>query len=516
MAQSSEEVLSARLQSLVSLEAEQALLGGLLANNESFHRVDVIIEARHFAEPLHGQIYQAIGVRVRQGENASCLTLRHQFEYDPALKGNSGWKYLVKLENATISILALPDYAATIRDLWRRRELLKTAEAASAIAASAEGSAELAWAQLRDDGFSIWQADFSDQALAEILIEPRPTLDWLVENMIPMGEVTLLTGDGGIGKSYLALQLMMAVASGTTWLDLGVTKGSAYGLFCEDPKKVIHARALAIVERFGLQAADFNQLRVADRATEDTELFGALLGRHPLDVDWTSLWHRFCARMRKIRPTVLVIDTVADVFGGDENRRSQVRHFIRGFKHLALELGSAIVLAAHPSVEGMKSGSGISGSTAWRGSVRSHLYFGLPDNDDAKLGDKDRRVLRAKKANYSRLAEELSLQWDRGAFVRYAGGSITSAKSNERLALRNLIIEMVAEGEARDLCYSASPRAEDRYIVRILSAAHPEHSSKAIRHALDELLAEGVLLESERQRGRRGGLLVKTKSKPIA
>lgn len=509
-----EDLLASRLRSLTNHEAEQALLGGLFANNSWLDRVDQIIEPQHFAVPLHGRVFEEVRKRVRRGETANCLTLRQQFDRDPAFPNGGGWNYLVKLENSVISIIALPDYAITIRDLWRRRELLMIAESASVIAASAEGTAELAWARLRDDGIDVWQSDLNDQSLAEILIKQRPAMEWLVEDMIPMAEVTLFTGDSGTGKSYLAQQLMMAVASGTPWLGMAVRKGSAYGLFCEDPEKIIHLRALAIVQRFGLEAADFSQMRVADRATEETELFGAALDGNPLNPNWTPLWRRFCTRMRKLRPTVCVIDTVADVFGGDENKRAQVRRFIRGLKHLAQELGTAFVVAAHPSIEGMRSGSGYSGSTAWRGTVRSHLYFRLPDEDDRPERDKDQRLLTARKANYSGLAEDLRLHWDRGAFVRIDDDDAGTVASIRRRELCNHMIAMVADGEARGSLYSASPRAESRYIVNMLVIAHPEHSRNAAKHMLGDLLAQTVLLESKLKGDRRAGLILNPNRKP--
>src|SRR5690606_40940583 len=64
-----------------------------------------------------------------------------------------------------------------------------------------------------------------------------------------------------------------------------------------------------------------------------------------------------------------------DLFGGDEINRNQVRRFIGMLRALAIAFDTAVVLLSHPSVQGMQTGTGTSGSTAWNNSVRSRLYL---------------------------------------------------------------------------------------------------------------------------------------------
>ena len=52
-------------------EAEQALLGALLANNEVYNRVSEFLRPEHFADALHGRIYEAIGKLVLRGQIAN-------------------------------------------------------------------------------------------------------------------------------------------------------------------------------------------------------------------------------------------------------------------------------------------------------------------------------------------------------------------------------------------------------------------------------------------------------------
>jgi RecA-family ATPase len=64
----------------------------------------------------------------------------------------------------------------------------------------------------------------------------------------------------------------------------------------------------------------------------------------------------------------------ADMFSGDENSRPQSRQFIGLLKRLARKHDCAFLLLAHPSLTGLNTGSGMSGSTGWNNAVRSRLY----------------------------------------------------------------------------------------------------------------------------------------------
>jgi RecA-family ATPase len=115
-------------------------------------------------------------------------------------------------------------------------------------------------------------------------------------------------------------------------------------------------------------------------------------------------------------PVLVVLDTLADLFGGDEIKRAHVRQFVSMLRRLAFDHDCAVLLLAHPSLDGMRSGSGTSGSTAWNNSVRSRLYLTAPNNDDP-----DARELSQKKSNYGPRDTTLRLRWRDGVFVEDDG-----------------------------------------------------------------------------------------------
>ena len=88
----------------------------------------------------------------------------------------------------------------------------------------------------------------------------------------------------------------------------------------------------------------------------------------------TPLMIKIEEQIAKIKPVMVAIDASADVYGGDENVRPQVRQFLSFLRRLAQKYNTAIILISHPSLSGMASGSGTSGNTAWNNSVRSRIY----------------------------------------------------------------------------------------------------------------------------------------------
>ena len=127
----------------------------------------------------------------------------------------------------------------------------------------------------------------------------------------------------------------------------------------------------------------------------------------------TPLFERIKRDAIAIRPKIFIVDTVADVFGGNENNRSQTRQFITLMRGLAIESGAAVILASHPSLTGISSDTGMSGSTAWHNGPRARGYFKqAPEASDGIL-----RLLEWRKNNYGPISENIVLRWRNGVYV---------------------------------------------------------------------------------------------------
>ena len=95
-----------------------------------------------------------------------------------------------------------------------------------------------------------------------------PRQHWLVEDIIPEGNVTLLSGDGATGKSLLALQLAVAVATGGHWFGFKPEPGGALYVSAEDEIEELHRRLARIAPK--LDALD--QLTIIPLAGKDAVL----------------------------------------------------------------------------------------------------------------------------------------------------------------------------------------------------------------------------------------------------
>ena len=108
-----------------NIEAEQALLGAILVNNEACERVSDFLKPDHFFEPVHARIYEAAFRLIRAGKLASPVTLKTFFDRDQSLAEIGGPAYLARLAASATTIINAQEYGRTIYDLAVRRRLIE-------------------------------------------------------------------------------------------------------------------------------------------------------------------------------------------------------------------------------------------------------------------------------------------------------------------------------------------------------------------------------------------------------
>lgn len=320
-------------------------------------------------------------------------------------------------------------------------------------------------------------------------IEP-PQRRWLVPNRVPLGNVTLLSGDGAAGKTTIALQLAAATVTGSSWLSALIEQqGPVMFLSAEEDHDELHRRVASIAAHHGLGLNDLAGLHLLGMPGED-----ALLGAADRAgiVRPTPLFDSLVARASEIRPILVVIEAAADVFGGNENDRGQVRQFIGLLRRLALLPSTpAVVLIAHPSLTGLATGTGTSGSTGWSNSVRSRLYFAKakPREGDDDAPD-DVRELRVMKSNYGPAGEVVKVHWHRGVFVPVASlSTVERAAADAGAEAAYLACLEAAAGQGRD----AYPKPGRGYAPKVF-ADMPQargHTERALAAAQERLFTIG-------------------------
>jgi RecA-family ATPase len=176
-------------------------------------------------------------------------------------------------------------------------------------------------------------------------------------------------------------------------------------------------------------------MRWLPRLGDDNALMTFEAGRARL----TEFFHEVLRVALEHGAQLIVVDTLDDVFVGNENDRAQARAFAQAaLGRLARETGAAVVALAHPSRTGMNSGSGESGSTAWIGTFRSLIYLSSPKPEEGDQSDPDARILTRVKSNAARRDETIELRWQDGVFVRTGPptgilGSIERRNAEEEL-----------------------------------------------------------------------------------
>jgi RecA-family ATPase len=183
----------------------------------------------------------------------------------------------------------------------------------------------------------------------------------------------------------------------------------------EDDANELHRRLAAIVTSENLTWERLEGLKLLPLADQDAVL-GKADGRASIKA--TNLFELVEGAAREWEAGLIVLDALHNIFAGDENDRAQAVQFVSLLRGLAARCTTSIIVLAHPSLFGMSSGQGTSGSTGWSNAARSRLYLSRPEADKSATADPDVRTLRVKKANYGPTTLEISVRWVDGVFVR--------------------------------------------------------------------------------------------------
>ena len=112
-----------------NFEAEQALLGAILVNNAAYQRVAEFLRPEHFADPLHGKLYDSLSRLIERGQVVSAVTLKTYVEQDEAIKSVGGAAlYLARLAAASVHVIDAAAFGRAVHDLYLRRQLVDLGE----------------------------------------------------------------------------------------------------------------------------------------------------------------------------------------------------------------------------------------------------------------------------------------------------------------------------------------------------------------------------------------------------
>jgi RecA-family ATPase len=308
---------------------------------------------------------------------------------------------------------------------------------------------------------------------------------WIVPDYVPAGVPSLISGDGGVGKGTLLIQLAVAGTTETTWLGMPVAQGPVIYFSPEDSRDELGRRVRAVA---GGHLSRATSLHLLGKEDLPDPVLG--VGRDGV-VTPTETFRRLLATAEKLRAGLVIADPVAELFAIDENRRAEAAAAVRLAGKLCEASGAAVVLVSHPSLTGLVSGSGTSGSTAWNGAVRARLFMTAPDKRNTSL-----RRLEIMKSNFGPTGKAIDMRYVDGRFIRLTPRNDADVRQEEK-GIDDLFVRLLARVNAEGR--SVSPVPSRIYAPTIFAATAEARGvkMKAFEQAMDRLLAAGRIVVRE-------------------
>jgi hypothetical protein len=230
-----------------SLEAEQAILGLLLYNNDGFYRVSDYLLPSHFFIPAHRKTFEVFASMIAAGKLVSHATVR---EYLAEIENLDG--YLRNLAAEATTIINANDLGRMIFDLALRRDLIAISDEMrhDAIRADLDVTPQAQIEKVEAKLFALSAGktstdfDFRDHLssrrkpvwldMSNWDQEPVPDRQWAIRDRVPLNQAGLFSGEGGTGKSIIELMKNVAHVTGRDWLGSLPEPGPAIYLGAED------------------------------------------------------------------------------------------------------------------------------------------------------------------------------------------------------------------------------------------------------------------------------------------
>ena len=233
--------------------------------------------------------------------------------------------------------------------------------------------------------------------------KPVPGREWTWNHWLPKATVAGLGGPPGAAKSLLAQQICTFKALGRSFLNADMSIGAALYITCEDDFDELQRRQSHINAALNIDMDDIPDLHLDSWIGQDARLITTEKG-----LSRTPLFYALDTLMGDLKAEMVFLDLLADMWDGQESDRQQVNQYVKAnLAYLAQRHNATLCGLYHPSLTGISTGTGNSGSTAWEGSFRSRLYL-------AKDEDTDTRTLSRMKANYAATGDENRLVWTDG------------------------------------------------------------------------------------------------------
>ena len=364
-----------------NIEAEQALLGAILVNNEALDRVSGFLTPQHFFEPLHGRIFETLATLIHAGKTATPVTVKSFFENtDPIDAQTSVPQYLGRLAANATTIINAAEYGRTVYDLATRRALIVIGEdmvntaydsqvdqPPKALIEDAEGRLySLAEQNKYGQGFEAFHSALATAInMANSAFQRAGHLSGASTGLsdldhklggLQRSDLIILAGRPSMGKTALVTNIAYNVAKAYLSEPDGdgsqkTIDGGIVGFFS------LEMSAEQLATRILAEQAEISSEKIRRGMIDENEFrklseVSAEMSRIPLFIDQTGgiTIAQLSARARKLKRQhgldLLIVDYLQLLSGsrrGDSNRVQEITEITTGLKALAKELVVPII-----------------------------------------------------------------------------------------------------------------------------------------------------------------------------
>jgi replicative DNA helicase len=349
-----------------NIEAEQALLGSILVNNDIIDEVSTIINPTSFYDPGHTKIYEVIEALNNKGMIANPITLKNYFEKDNMLNEVGGTEYLVKLTRFSGSAKQAIDYAKVIHEMYLRRELVLISDNLSSETLNAkEQNAEKIIENTEKSLFDLAERGSFSQSFLKFNQALDQTIEMATQAMksdqgvvgVPSGLTDLDEKLGGLHKSDLVI-LAGRPGMGKTALATNIAYHAAQNLMSRQEKSSVAFFSLEmsseqlstriLSEQARIKSDDIRRGKVTEDEINRYIETSRNIYNLPLFIDETpaitiaTLSNRARRIKRLFGVSLVVVDYIqlmrAPSSNRNDNRVQEVSEITQGLKALAKEL----------------------------------------------------------------------------------------------------------------------------------------------------------------------------------
>lgn len=364
-----------------NIEAEQALLGAILVNNDAFYRVSDFLKSGHFYEPLHRKIFEVAAELIRMGKIATPITLKTFLPADERVGDMTVAQYVVRLAVEAVTVVNAADYGRAIYDLATRRALITVGEDMVNIAYDAPVDMspseqiedaerrlfELAETGRYDGGFESFTdavktavdmanaAYMRDGNLSGVATGLRD-LDRRMGGLQP-SDLIIIAGRPGMGKTSLATNMAFNIAEAYVPAQQAdgsfkAANGGVVGFFSLEMSSEQLATRI-ISEQTEIPSSKIRRGEISEMDFEKLVACSQTMQKIPLFIDQTGgiSIAQLSARARRLKRQrgldVIVIDYIQLMQGSSakssQNRVQEITEITTGLKALAKELAVPII-----------------------------------------------------------------------------------------------------------------------------------------------------------------------------